>query len=77
MLKALTVLALTNGVLADRIPIRKRELDVDMLEKQKSNLQYIFNDIDHEDDGNVGNDVGLKDYENSQYFIQVEVGTPA
>lgn len=61
------VAALLGVALADNIPLKKRELTHKMIEGQKHLLNSKF----------LGEHVTVKDYMNAQYFIDVEVGTPA
>jgi hypothetical protein len=61
------VAALLGLVSAGNIPLKRRELTERMIEGQKHLLNSKF----------MGEHVEVKDYMNTQYFIDVQVGTPA
>ena len=65
---AAVVAALIGATAAGKIPMKKRELTHKMLEGQKEALGDKFLGGEH---------VTIKDYMNAQYFINVDVGTPA
>lgn len=71
----LAVIALLFGVaLCAKIPLTRKPLTLSVLENTKrayENLGQKFLD-----DG-LGSDLPLKDYMNTQYFIQASIGTPA
>lgn len=53
---------------AGKIPLHKRELTYDMVMGQINNMQDKFLGGEH---------INVKDFMNAQYFINVEIGTPA
>ena len=60
-------LALLGVASAGRIPMKKRELTLDMFNGQIDQVQTKFLGGEH---------VNVKDYMNAQYFIETSVGTP-
>jgi hypothetical protein len=68
MQKQIAVAALLGAVEAGRIPMIKKNLTKDMYEGQLEGIQAKFLG---------GENVPVKDYMNAQYFIEIEVGTPA
>ena len=69
MQKTAAVLALLGAASAGKIPIKKRELTMDMFQGQLDNIQdkFLYG----------GEHINVKDFMNAQYFIEVELGTPA
>ena len=68
MQKSAAVAALIGSTIAGRIPIQKKELTMDMYADQVNSVASKFLG---------GEEIDVKDYMNAQYFIEVEVGTPA
>lgn len=68
MQKQFAVAALLGATSAGRVPMIKKNLTKDMYEGQVESVQSKFLTGEH---------VTIKDYLNAQYFIEVEVGTPA
>jgi hypothetical protein len=68
MQKQIAVAALIGATQAGRVPVIKRELTKDMIVGQTDSVQDKFLGGEH---------VDIKDFANAQYFIEVEVGTPA
>jgi cathepsin D len=64
----LAVAALLGLTSAGKIPMTKKELTKDMIVGQINNFENKFLGGEH---------IGVKDFMNAQYFIDVEVGTPA
>ena len=60
-------LALLGVASASKIPMKKRELTLDMFNGQMNSLETKFLGGEH---------VDVKDYMNAQYFIETQVGTP-
>jgi len=70
------VLALLFGAaLTGRIPLVKRPLTMEGLMSQRDRLAKVGSSKFLQD--NYGEEVPISDYENTQYFAQVSVGTPA
>jgi len=57
---------------ADRIPIHHQPLTMEMLTAQKEHLQQKINFM-----AGASVEVPVKDHMNTQYFVNVEIGTPA
>jgi hypothetical protein len=68
MQKQLAVAALIGATQAGKVPMIKKNLTKDMYEGQIEGVQSKFL---------AGEHVNVKDYMNAQYFIEVQVGTPA
>merc|ERR1719198_2617612 len=68
MQTSFAVAALLGLTSAGRIPVHKRELTMDMYKNQASAIESKFLGGEH---------VNVKDYMDAQYFIDVEIGTPA
>jgi len=65
---SLAVAALLGFTNAGRIPVHKREMTKDMYVNAAANIENKFLGGEH---------VAVKDYMDAQYFIDVEIGTPA
>jgi len=68
MQKSAAVAALIGSTAAGIIPLKKREMTLDMYQDQSAVIENKFLGGEH---------IDIKDYMNAQYFIDVEVGTPA
>ena len=75
MQKLALVLLLASSVLSAKIPLRKKPLTKenvltfrDRLSRGTAN-SYI--------DNGLGSNIPVKDYMNTQYFVDVSIGTPA
>jgi len=72
-MQKLTIVALIAGAaLSANIPLKKKELTRANLEKQRAaykNGKFL--------DNGLNADLPVKDYMNTQYFVDVQVGTPA
>lgn len=68
MQTSLAVAALIGATSAGRIPVHKREMTKDMYLNQAHAIEQKFLGGEH---------VTVKDYLDAQYFIDVEIGTPA
>mmetsp|Transcript_34718 Transcript_34718/g.53277 ORF Transcript_34718/g.53277 Transcript_34718/m.53277 type:complete len:371 (-) Transcript_34718:66-1178(-) len=74
MYKTLAVAALTSGATSfTKVPIRKRELQEEMIASQLDKLADRMN-ANEVDDSNA--DVSLKDFSDAQYYLDLHVGTP-
>ena len=62
--------ALIAAVNAGKIPLHKAELTVADIEAQRMFYEYHAEEI-------VGGSLPVKDYMNTQYFVTIQVGTPA
>ena len=62
--------ALVAAVNAGRIPLHKAELTLEDVEAQRMFYEYHSEEI-------LGGKLPVKDYMNTQYFVTVQVGTPA
>mmetsp|Transcript_7433 Transcript_7433/g.12561 ORF Transcript_7433/g.12561 Transcript_7433/m.12561 type:complete len:362 (-) Transcript_7433:101-1186(-) len=68
MNKSLAVAALVGATSAGKIPVMKKELTKDMFNGQVDSILDKFLGGEH---------IAVKDFMNAQYFINVELGTPA
>merc|ERR1719230_123192 len=68
MQKSAAVAALIGSSSAGIIPLKKREMTMDIYQDQIASIESKFLGGEH---------IDVKDYMNAQYFIDVEVGTPA
>jgi hypothetical protein len=68
MQTSFAVAALLGATSAGRIPVHKREMTKDMYMNQANAIENRFLG---------GEEINIKDYMNAQYFIEVEIGTPA
>ena len=62
--------ALVAAVNAGKIPLHKAELSLEDVEAQRMFYEYHSEEI-------LGGKLPVKDYMNTQYFVTVQVGTPA
>lgn len=62
--------ALIAAVNAGKIPLHKAELSAADIEAQRMFYEYHAEEI-------LGGSLPVKDYMNTQYFVTVQVGTPA
>jgi saccharopepsin len=73
----LTIAALlASAALTAKIPLRKQELQIDNLLVYKQALEQGLPAKFLQDDG-LGKEVPVKDYMNTQYFVDIKLGTPA
>ena len=63
-------LALIAGAEAARIPLKKNNLSFEDIEAQRMYYSYAAEEM-------LGGKLPVKDYMNTQYFVEIEVGTPA
>lgn len=72
MQKLALIALLAGSTIAANIPLRKKALTRASLEKARDsykNIKFL--------DNGLGADLPVKDYMNTQYFVDVQVGTPA
>ena len=75
ILKLTVVATVAISALAERIPLRRQELKIENLEAYRDQLlleapqKFLSQGMNEE--------VPVKDYMNTQYFVDVSVGTPA
>jgi len=63
--------ALVAVATAERIPLKKNQLRVEDIEAQKAYFEYAAQEM------TLGGELPVKDYMNTQYFVEISVGTPA
>ncbi len=69
LMKALTLALLgVTGTMSAKIPLIKKTLTKDSVVEYKNNLKYM---------NSAGTNIPVVDYENTQYFVAIELGTPA
>jgi hypothetical protein len=68
MFKAIALLGALAGADAGRIPLVHKPLTYENIESQRLKLSFT--------PSNDGNTVEVKDYQNTQYFIEIGLGTP-
>ncbi len=73
MQKAALLLLLASSALSANIPLKKAQLTKESVLTMRDRLNRP---IQHLDNG-LGSNVPVKDYMNTQYFVDVEIGTPA
>ena len=72
-MKNLYVLGLLFGTsMAGKIPLQKRELSIQNLRRQKEMLEHKYFYT-----ASSGEDIPVTDYMNTQYFVEVDIGTPS
>ena len=64
---AAALIAVAN---AGKIPLKKNELTVQDIEAQRMYYEYAAEEM-------LGGNLPVKDYMNTQYFVEISVGTPA
>jgi hypothetical protein len=74
MQKIALVALLATSALTARVPLRKQSLTKQNLLDYKTRL---INGENKFLDNGLGQDIPVKDYMNTQYFVDVQVGTPA
>jgi len=67
---------LASAALTAKIPLKKQELQMDNLLGYKQALEQSMPAKFLQDTG-LGEEVPVKDYMNTQYFVEVKLGTPA
>jgi len=73
MQKLVTLALLLGAALTAKIPLMKRELSKELLERQKAIYEARYKQFLN----GVGEDVPVKDFMNTQYFVSASIGTPA
>lgn len=72
MFKSLAVALLVGAVQSERIPVHKREMTLDMYNRQPEGALHKFLGGEVGD----GEKVKVTDFMDAQYFIDVSIGTP-